>query len=91
MLNLCHLIKEATQVDLACTPGSGAAGGIAGGFHAILGAKLRKGAAIISDALSLEKAIQECDVVITGEGSFDAQSMHGKVVVQCSLTYSLSF
>jgi glycerate kinase len=59
-------------------PGAGAAGGT--GFALMAwGATLTSGSSAIGEALDLEQACAESDVVITGEGSFDEQSLHGKV------------
>jgi glycerate kinase len=62
------------------TPGAGAAGGTAFGFLAAWGARIEPGAAAIADLTGLTSAIDEADVLITGEGRFDATSLTGKVV-----------
>lgn len=61
-------------------PGSGAAGGTAYGLAAGWGAELVPGAASLAEAAGLAEALADADLVITGEGSFDAQSLGGKVV-----------
>jgi glycerate 2-kinase len=61
-------------------PGSGAAGGFAGGSIAMFNATLSPGFAFIADTTRLEEAIEWSDVVITGEGLLDLQTLHGKVV-----------
>lgn len=61
-------------------PGLGAAGGLPlAPFH-LLGAALVPGSVLVADALGLRERLAEADLVITGEGSFDDQSLHGKVV-----------
>lgn len=60
-------------------PGSGAAGGTAFGLLAV-GATLTSGSQALVDALDLEHRLGAADVVITGEGRYDAQSHQGKVV-----------
>jgi glycerate 2-kinase len=60
--------------------GSGAAGGIAGGLYAIIGAKLQPGIDLLGESLHLRDQIEKASIVFTGEGKFDAQTMHGKVV-----------
>jgi glycerate kinase len=60
-------------------PGSGAAGGLAGGLAAV-GAKLVPGFDVVADAIALDERIEGADVVLTGEGYLDAQSFEGKVV-----------
>jgi glycerate kinase len=64
---------------LTAQPGAGAAGGL--GFAlALLGARLLPGSALVADAVSLTRRIADVDLVVTGEGTFDWQSLHGKVV-----------
>lgn len=63
---------------LSSYPGSGAAGGL-GAALAALGAKLRPGFEVVAEAVRLEEAIRKSDVVFTGEGSLDRQSVMGKV------------
>jgi glycerate kinase len=63
---------------LMTAPGSGAAGGIAFGLMAGLGARLLPGFDLVSAWLDLDRRIGDCDVVITGEGRFDASSLGGK-------------
>lgn len=60
------------------TPGAGAAGGAGFGLLA-WGATIESGAAAVADAVGLDALLAEADVVVTGEGSFDAQSEAGKV------------
>lgn len=64
----------------ASTPGAGAAGGAAFGFVAALGAKIAPGAAFLAELSGLSAAVAEADLVLTGEGRFDATSLSGKVV-----------
>lgn len=62
------------------TPGAGAAGGAAFGFLAAWGARIEPGAATIADLTGLTAALLDADILITGEGRFDATSLIGKVV-----------
>jgi len=66
-------------VDVTDAPGSGAAGGLAGGLMA-LGARLVPGFEVVAGAAGLAAAVAACDLVVTGEGRLDATSWHGKVV-----------
>ncbi len=66
-------------VDVRDLPGSGAAGGLAGGLAAI-GGRLVPGFELVSDELGLLDRIEHADLVITGEGFVDEQSFEGKVV-----------
>lgn len=65
--------------DIAGLDGAGAGGGLAGGLAAI-GGEIRGGFTAIAAATDLEARLREADVVITGEGRFDASSLDGKVV-----------
>lgn len=65
--------------SLTQLPGAGAAGGI--GFAlAVLGGRVVPGARVVADAVGLDDAVRDSDVVVTGEGTLDWQSLHGKVV-----------
>lgn len=61
-------------------PGAGAAGGLGFGLASGWGARLEDGAAMIAEEIGLSAAIATADVVVTGEGRFDDQSLRGKVV-----------
>lgn len=64
-------------------PGSGAAGGLGFGLMAFLGARRRLGFDVFAEFAGLDRLLKEADLVITGEGSFDRQSVMGKGVGQC--------
>ena len=72
------VVATTTGRDLRETPGAGAAGGIGFGAVAVLGARLRPGAAVVQQLTGLEEALVGVDLVITGEGSLDAQTLSGK-------------
>ncbi len=75
-LMLCaHTGRSETSLDL---PGAGAAGGFAFGLVAAAGATLVPGFDLVADWLDLDRRIAAADVVITGEGRFDATSLEGK-------------
>ncbi len=61
-------------------PGAGAAGGVGAGAVWFLGAKLHEGIRIVMDQLEIPGKIKEMDLVITGEGKADGQTLSGKVV-----------
>ena len=82
--NLSHyadVIKSALRIDVKNVPGAGAAGGMGAALMAFLGAELRSGIEIVTQALNLEEHIHDCTWVLTGEGRLDSQSIHGKVPV----------
>ena len=60
------------------TPGAGAAGGLGYAFLMFLNAELRSGISIVLDEIGLEQAIVNADLVVTGEGRLDAQTLMGK-------------
>ncbi|MBK9474871.1 MAG: glycerate kinase [Tetrasphaera sp.] len=64
--------------DVRATPGAGAAGGVGYAALALLGARLRPGVEIVLDLVGFDAALTGCDLVITGEGSLDAQTLLGK-------------
>jgi glycerate 2-kinase len=64
--------------DLADTPGAGAAGGLGAGAIAFLGARIRPGIELVLELLGFDQAAAKADLVVTGEGKLDAQSLRGK-------------
>jgi glycerate kinase len=67
-----------TGIDMAALVHGGTAGGAAAGMHAYLNAQLVDGAAYFLQATGFNEALSQADVVITGEGSLDAQTIQGK-------------
>ncbi len=79
--NLEHLaarFKADLQKDVASLPRAGAAGGLAAGLAACLGATLRNGFEVVSEITGLEKALRKTNLVLTGEGHTDRQTLYGK-------------
>ena len=80
----CALTRLADTVtrELGCDfrndPGAGAAGGLGFGLMSFCGGELRPGFDVIADAVELEQKIRRADVVITGEGKLDHQTLEGK-------------
>ncbi|MFY9996075.1 MAG: glycerate 2-kinase [Leclercia sp.] len=82
--NLGHfadVINASLHIDVKNVPGAGAAGGMGAALMAFLGAELKSGIEIVTQALNLEEHIHDCTWVVTGEGRLDSQSIHGKVPV----------
>ena len=71
---------KATGCDMNGIAGSGAAGGTGGGMAAYLHADLKKGNEIILDIAGFDKIVSDADLVITGEGHIDSQTMMGKAI-----------
>lgn len=76
---LADLYMDERGVDVRDLPGSGAAGGLAGGLASI-GARLESGFALVAEAVQLDDALEHARLVVTGEGYVDEESFHGKVV-----------
>jgi glycerate kinase len=74
-------VSRSTGRDVSCVAGGGAAGGIAAGLVGLFGARVQSGAQLMIDLLGLPEALRQADLVITGEGSLDAQTLGGKLPV----------
>ena len=79
-----NLIRNQLGINVSNIPGGGAAGGAGAGAYVFLDARLRPGAQIVLEMNRFDDRLKEADLVITGEGSLDTQSLHGKVVVTVS-------
>jgi glycerate kinase len=75
------VLRRDLGVDVARVPGAGAAGGAGAGALAFLSARIASGIDLLLDVVRFPQALQGADLVVTGEGSFDAQSLHGKAPV----------
>jgi len=75
---LAMVMKGQLGVAVAGVPGAGAAGGLGFGMMAFCGARLRRGVEMVADAVRLEAQCRGCDLVITGEGRIDGQTVNGK-------------
>ena len=74
---LCHY-AEVVDADVADVAGAGAAGGMGYALHTMLGARMRPGIEIVLALLDFERRAKGASLVVTGEGSIDAQTLHGK-------------
>ncbi|MBD2816293.1 glycerate kinase [Xenorhabdus sp. Flor] len=74
-------IEAVTGRNVIDAAGAGAAGGIGASLLGCLGAKLQSGVEIVIETLKLEKMIQGADLVITGEGRMDSQTIYGKTPI----------
>jgi glycerate kinase len=81
LANYGRLIVRDLGQDVAGMPGAGAGGGIGAAMVVFLGGRLRPGIEIIAEAVGLEQAVRDADLVITGEGRIDGQSVSGKTPV----------
>ncbi|MEG9883922.1 MAG: glycerate kinase [Hyphomicrobiales bacterium] len=82
--NLRHyaqVIEKATGRDVADRPGAGAAGGVGAMLMALFDVTLRAGVEIVMEAVELPRALAEADLVLTGEGRIDGQTICGKTPI----------
>lgn len=78
MEHLAEVIARVVGKDIKDVPGAGAAGGLGGGFLAFLNARLERGIEMVLDAIAFDDIIRGSDLVITGEGRVDSQTLTGK-------------
>ncbi|HAS6319452.1 glycerate kinase [Vibrio vulnificus] len=87
--NLAHyatVIKQQLGVDVRDMAGAGAAGGMGAALLGLLNAELRPGIEIVMDAVRLDEIVADADLVITGEGRIDSQTIHGKTPIGVART-----
>ena len=75
------MVARSSGADRRDDPGAGAAGGVGFALVAALGAELRPGIALLLDLLGFADRVAGVDLVVTGEGSLDVQSLRGKAPV----------
>ena len=86
---LAHFARQVEQqlgIAIADKPGAGAAGGMGGGLLLLPNTQLKAGVQIIIEATKLAEHVKDADLVITGEGRMDAQSIAGKTPVGVART-----
>ena len=81
LIHFADVIESACGRDVEKLSGAGAAGGMGAGISAFFGGDLNPGIEIVLDLIQFEKIAEDADLVITGEGKLDMQSLGGKVVV----------
>ena len=74
------VMKENLGVSVADVPGTGAGGGMGAGCMAFLHAELKPGIECVLDTIGFDAMLEDAELVITGEGRIDSQSVHGKVI-----------
>lgn len=82
--NLAHFAKVIQRdlgKDIEEVPGAGAAGGLGAGLLAFLPAVLKRGGDLVVEATRLEEEVRDADIVITGEGGINHQTIHGKTPI----------
>jgi len=78
LASLADVVAKEFGFDYRDKPGAGAAGGLGFGLMSFCGATIRPGFDVVAEAVGLESKMKEIDVVITGEGSLDRQTLEGK-------------
>ncbi|WP_050029165.1 glycerate kinase [Verrucomicrobium sp. BvORR034] len=78
MTRLADMVRRDLGCDHQNEPGAGAAGGLGFGLMSFCGARLQSGFDLVAEVTGLREHIMEADLVITGEGKLDAQTLHGK-------------
>jgi glycerate kinase len=79
MRHFAQIAQKETGKDIAYIAGSGAAGGMGGGMMAFLNAELKSGADLLLDICQFKERAADADLIITGEGRIDRQSLMGKI------------
>ncbi len=79
--NLCDVIEKETGKNLKDYPGSGAAGAMGAGMIAFFDSVLQMGIETVLDTVKFDEIIEDADMIFTGEGRIDTQSLRGKVVI----------
>jgi len=80
LINFAQHLSQLFNKDFTSIPGTGAAGGMGAGTMAFLGATLKPGIDLVMDVVQFSKKIETADLIITGEGKIDKQTLNGKVI-----------
>lgn len=84
--NFAAIIKESVGIDVNVMKGAGSAGGLGAGVKAFLNSELKSGIDIVIEATGLKDIVSDADLVITGEGRIDSQTIHGKTPIGVAKT-----
>jgi glycerate kinase len=75
-----EVLRRAFDRDVGAAPGAGAAGGLGVALQSFLGARFRPGIEVVMEAVRFDAQVARADVLLTGEGRLDRQSLHGKAI-----------
>lgn len=78
LTHLADVVAQTFEKDVRDVPGAGAAGGLGFGLMNFCGAMIRPGFDVVAEGVNLESKMKDADLVITGEGSLDRQTLEGK-------------
>jgi glycerate kinase len=79
--SISDTVHRELGVDVSAVPGAGAAGGMGGGMIAFFGSRLQMGIETVLDTVRFDRILEGADIVFTGEGKIDTQSLRGKVII----------
>lgn len=78
--HVCDVVKRDLGTDVSTMQGGGAAGAMAGGMVAFFGTAVKMGIDVVLDTVGFDLMLSDADLVFTGEGKIDSQSLEGKVI-----------
>lgn len=81
LFHFSDIVQQDLDLNIHDQAGAGAAGGMGGGLLLLPNVQLKAGVQIIIDAVNLNEQIKDADLVITGEGRMDSQTVHGKTPI----------
>ena len=81
LANFARVVKRDIGIDINDMRGAGAAGGLGGGMVAFLGAELAPGVDIVLDTIGFDKHLEGTDLILTGEGALDSQTVYNKAPI----------
>lgn len=79
--HIAEVIKTDLHKDVSMLKGAGSAGGMGGGMTAFFHSKLQMGIETVLDTVNFDETVRDADLVFSGEGKIDSQSIRGKVVI----------
>lgn len=80
LAHLADVVRDTLPQDYRLFPGAGAAGGLGYGLLTFCGAELRPGADLVMELLGFDDLLPDADLILTGEGKLDTQSLQGKLI-----------
>lgn len=86
LLHFARIVERDLGLNICDKQGAGAAGGMGGGVLLLPNVELKAGVQIVIDTVNLKKIVQDADLVITGEGRMDSQTVHGKTPIGVART-----
>ena len=78
LTNFANVVEQQTGISLHANKGAGAAGGAGGAFQAFMPGEMQQGIHVVLQAISFHEQLKDVDLIITGEGKTDVQTLSGK-------------